>query len=239
MPDNVKKMRLKFSKTGNMRFIGHLDVMRYFQKVIRKAEIPIRYSEGFHPHQIMSFASPLGMGLISSGEYVDMDLVCTEDEYSAADIRDRMNKVLSEGISILDAAYLPDKEPNAMASVAAASYIVHYTDKSFDMSFEEICRKKTAFFDEASSINIIKKTKKGEREVDLKPLIYRFDINPEANGYFFDLMLSSGSQDNIKPELMLDTFHEAMDISTEAYHFFIERTDLYKNVDNTFVPLIG
>ena len=57
------KVRIKFSKLGNMRFIGHLDIMRYFQKAMRRAKIPIKYSEGFSPHQIMSFASPLSIGV--------------------------------------------------------------------------------------------------------------------------------------------------------------------------------
>ena len=67
------KVRIKFKKTGIMKFIGHLDVMRYFQKVNRRADVDIAYSGGFSPHQIMSFASPLGLGLTSEGEYLDME----------------------------------------------------------------------------------------------------------------------------------------------------------------------
>ena len=62
------KARIKFAKWGAMRFIGHLDVMRYFQKALRRADIDVAYSEGFSPHQIMSFAAPLGVGLTSNGE---------------------------------------------------------------------------------------------------------------------------------------------------------------------------
>ena len=65
MTENRIKVRIKFSKHGVMRFIGHLDIMRYFQKVFRRAEIDIAYSGGFSPHQIMSFAQPLGVGLES------------------------------------------------------------------------------------------------------------------------------------------------------------------------------
>ena len=63
------KIRIKFSKQGAMKFIGHLDTMRYFQKAMRRADVDIRYSEGFSPHQIMSFAAPLGVGLTGCGEY--------------------------------------------------------------------------------------------------------------------------------------------------------------------------
>mgnify|MGYP003549721286 FL=1 len=74
MTENRIKVRIKFSKHGVMRFIGHLDIMRYFQKVFRRAEIDIAYSGGFSPHQIMSFAQPLGVGLESDGEYMDVEL---------------------------------------------------------------------------------------------------------------------------------------------------------------------
>ena len=61
------RVRVKFEKTGIMRYVGHLDLMRFFQKAVKRANLPIRYSEGFNPHQIMSFAAPLGVGLTSTG----------------------------------------------------------------------------------------------------------------------------------------------------------------------------
>ena len=66
------KIRIKFTKTGNMRFIGHLDILRYFQKLLRRAEVDVKYSEGFSPHPVMSFAQPLGLGDTSEGEYLDL-----------------------------------------------------------------------------------------------------------------------------------------------------------------------
>ena len=71
------KIRIKFRKQGAVKFVGHLDIMRYFQKVMRRADVDIRYSEGFSPHQIMSFAAPLGVGLTSNGEYVDIEVNST------------------------------------------------------------------------------------------------------------------------------------------------------------------
>ena len=68
------KIRIKFRKWGAMKFIGHLDMMRYFQKAVRRANIDICYSEGYSPHQIMSFAAPLGVGITSDGEYFDIEV---------------------------------------------------------------------------------------------------------------------------------------------------------------------
>ena len=86
------KIRIKFAKTGCMKFIGHLDIMRFFQKAIRRSGLPIAFSEGFSPHMIMSFAAPLGVGVTSSGEYFDMELT---EEISSAEITDRLNRELS------------------------------------------------------------------------------------------------------------------------------------------------
>ena len=83
------KARIKFSKTGSMRFIGHLDVMRYFQKAFRRADIHMSYSQGFSPHQLMSFTSPLGIGLSSDAEY--LDIVLEDSDESAV----MVEKILS------------------------------------------------------------------------------------------------------------------------------------------------
>ena len=111
------KIRIKFQKQGTVRFIGHLDVMRYFQKVMRRAEVDIRYSEGFSPHQIMSFASPLSVGLISHAEYVDIDVNSSGN--SNGMVR-RLNEVSAEGLEVLSYRELPETAKNAMSLVAAA-----------------------------------------------------------------------------------------------------------------------
>ena len=115
------KYRIKFSKYSSIIFIGHLDMMRYFQKAIRRAEIPIAYSTGFSPHQIMSFAAPLGVGLYSNGEYLDIEL---EKDMSTKEMKERLNATMADGVDILSVKLLPEDAGNAMASVAAAGYTV-------------------------------------------------------------------------------------------------------------------
>ena len=117
------KTRIKFSKEGNLRFVGHLDMMRYFQKANRRAELPVAYSEGFHPHQIMSFAAPLGMGLEGKAEYFDLRI--TEEGAAtlhSAEAAERLNREMAEGIRILSFLRLPDDSPNCMSIVHAADY---------------------------------------------------------------------------------------------------------------------
>ena len=117
------KVRVKFKKHGPVRFIGHLDVMRFFQKAIRRAELDIAYTSGYSPHQIMSFAAPLGVGLESNGEYMDIELhsVTTGEDMVA-----RLNAASVPGIEIISMKELPEGAGNAMASVAAASYTIRF-----------------------------------------------------------------------------------------------------------------
>ncbi len=92
------KVRVKFSKYGPVKFIGHLDIMHYFQKAVRRAGIDVAYSEGFSPHQIMSFAAPLSVGHTSEGEYFDMEVNSfTKEE----DMLQKLNQVMVEGIDVL------------------------------------------------------------------------------------------------------------------------------------------
>ncbi len=106
------RLRVKFSKHGALRFIGHLDVMRYFQKAVRRAGIDIAYSTGFSPHQIMSFAAPLGVGLESNGEYMDIEVNTLT---SSEGLTNALNAQMVDGIRVLEARLLPDHAGNAMA----------------------------------------------------------------------------------------------------------------------------
>ncbi|MCR5083018.1 MAG: TIGR03936 family radical SAM-associated protein, partial [Parasporobacterium sp.] len=111
------KLRIKFKKYGKMIYIGHLDLLRYFQKSIRRAGIDIAYSEGFSPHQIMSFAAPLGVGTYSNAEYCD---IVVNSATSAKEMIKALNDVNVEGVEIVNITKLEDGVKNAMATVANA-----------------------------------------------------------------------------------------------------------------------
>ena len=152
------KLRVKFSKHGPIRFIGHLDVMRYFQKAIRRAELDIAYSTGFSPHQIMSFAAPLGVGLESNGEYMDIEV---HSITSCEDMKNRLNAVSAPGIEVTSVKILPEGAGNAMASVAAASYTVSFREgRAPKFAIEE----KLDVFWAKEQILITKETKKGTKK---------------------------------------------------------------------------
>ena len=223
------KVRIKFSKEGPVRFIGHLDIMRYFQKAIRRAGIDIAYSTGFSPHQIMSFASPLSVGHESCGEYFDVELNSITD---TEDIKMRLNQTMAEGIQILQEAVLDETEGNAMASVAAADYLISFRDS---VSLPDDWKEKLTAFYKKDKIPVIKKTKKGEREIDLKETIYQLEIR-EDQVY---MLLDAGSGSNMKPGFVLETFCTAENISLPEYPFRLRRLETYKRTgEGKLVPLI-
>lgn len=153
------KVRVKFSKYGPVKFVGHLDIMHYFQKAVRRAGIDIAYSEGFSPHQIMSFASPLSVGHTSEGEYFDMEVRSFTDE---EDMLKKLGQVMVEGIDVLQVRILDKGEGNAMASVAAAAYLVAFSDK---LSLPANWDKELISFYQQTHIEVVKKTKKDKRKL--------------------------------------------------------------------------
>lgn len=169
------KVRIKFQKYGAMKFIGHLDVMRYFQKLFRRAEIDNEYSKGFSPHQIMSFAAPLGVGLTSDAEYLDVQLLSSDTPEA---MLERLNAAATEGFRIIGFHPLLDREENkraitAMSLVASADYLVSLKDGYSIGDIHTLEEFKAAFteFLKQSEIVIGKKTKNSEKEVNIRPMI--------------------------------------------------------------------
>ncbi len=230
------KIRIKFSKQGPVRFIGHLDVMRYFQKAVRRAGIDIRYSEGFSPHQIMSFAAPLSVGLVSNGEYMDIE---THSAMPPGQMADALNACGAEGIRVLSCRVLKDSAKNAMSQVAAADYTFWFKEGRGPESAKE----RTDFYEEFCAfcarpvIEITKQAKKGEKTVDIKPFIYT--VSRIENGVF--MRLSAGSAANVKPEQALAAFYASKGMEYPPFAFQIQREELYADAGNDgahcFIPL--
>lgn len=246
-------LRFRFAKYGAMKYLGHLDLLRYFQKAVRRAGIPVAYSTGFSPHQIMSFAMPLSVGLTSEGEYFDVGLAGSS-LLSAEAYKKNLTETMVDGVEVLSAGYLPKGGKKAMAQVAAAGYIIYYKSLLPDKRPEEIA----GIFQNAASIPVTKKTKRGERELDLKQLVYRFetgvfsdsffeahpclDRNPDfamedGNPYFYALVNAS-SGDNVRPEFLMKAL-TGTDFEADGYlNLGIHRTDLYTgNAKDGFVSL--
>ena len=232
------KIRIKFRKWGSMKFIGHLDMMRYFQKAIRRANIDICYSEGFSPHQIMSFAAPLGVGITSDGEYFDIEV---NSSFSTEEAMKRLNAAMVEGVEVTGYVRLPDNAKTSMAIVAAADYRLSVKEGySSPLSATEWADRIKEYFTDAKSFVIVKQTKKSEREVDLKPLVYEFKVKEDESSPVFFLKVSTGSIDNIKPELVLASLYEKCGLSYDENAIQIHRLEVYARDDQEeFIPLLN
>lgn len=226
------KVRIKFTKTGYMKFVGHLDTMRYFQKAIRRAELPVAFSGGYSPHMIMSFAAPLGVGTTSLGEYFDMELTET---MPTAEIQQRLNETMVEGVTVCSVRQVEDgKASTAMALVAAADYYVSFRDgKEPSVPWRE---KFSEFLDQ-KEIVVTKKTKRSEKTVDIRPFIYKAELLDE--GIF--MQLASASSNYTKPELVMDTFMRWIGEEPKEFAYLIERREVYadagENRNPRFIPL--
>ena len=228
------KARIKFRKNGVMKFIGHLDIMRYFQKAIRRAEIPIAFTSGYSPHMIMSFANPLGVGLTSDGEYLDIELTEPIDSKEAVA---RMNAVSVEGIEMVSMVQISEeKKASGMTITAASDYQVFLLEsgKSSDVRRNIPSEWKESWEEFLSQEQILvwKKTKKSEKEVDIKPMIYGSEIKEE----YLYLYLATGSEQNLKPNLVMETFLKY--IGQEDAPLFYNRLDVYaRDEAGKLVPL--
>lgn len=214
------KIRVKFAKRGTMKFVGHLDLMRYFQKAIKRAGIDIAYSAGFSPHQILSFAAPLGLGCVSEGEYLDMEI---NSESSSEEIRTALQNAMVEEMEILSVRVLPDKAKNAMALVAGADYEItlrqgYELPDGWQGRFLDFCNQ--------SEIVVLKKTKKSEKEVNIRPLIYQ--AAQTKDGIF--VQLASGSAKNLKPELVMESFYHFLGLEFIPLAVEVKRLEMYGNI---------
>lgn len=212
------KARIKFRKYGVMKFIGHLDIMRYFQKAMRRAEIPIAFTEGYSPHMVMSFAQPLGVGITSDGEYLDIEL---NGHITSKEAVERLNSVMVEGIDIVSFVEIAeDKKASGMTIVSAADYRVGLPESGFG---EVITESMVNAFWSREEIVVLKKTKRSEKEVDIKPMIY--DMHLDEDGIY--LFLATGSERNLKPDLVMDAFLRYTGLDPEGITFTYHRLDVY------------
>jgi radical SAM-linked protein len=208
----------KFSKSGAARYISHLDLMRTMSRAIRRAVLPAAWSQGFHPHIVMSFAQALGLGYLSYGEYMDITL---DDTCTPAQAVIELNKVLPDGIHMSGAWQLAEAAPTLMASVSAARWLVE-----FDEIPGELLDKFVALLAQ-DTIEVIKEGKNGTSNVEIRRGIY--SIEGRESG--IELFLAAGSVLNIRPELVIKAA-----LGSDAHVKVITRLELYTLVNGQQMP---
>lgn len=185
-------LRATFKKGETLRYTGHLDILRTFVRGLRRAEIPVKYSEGFNPHAILTFAIALGVGVTSECEIVDIALT---EEMDTKDFISRVNSSMPDGgIEIISAEYTDGKAPE----FTKAEYEIKIENsKTFDVSELENALK--------NPIIVEKKSKRQTKEVDLSEHIFGYEITDvKENTFALSITVSAGNRFNIKPQLLID-----------------------------------
>ena len=214
--ESALKVRIKFTKEASVKYLGHLDIMRFFQRCFNRAGVKMVYSEGFNPHQKMSFAMPLGLGIESRGEYLDCEIADGQD---LRIIKDNMNRVSCDGFSIVSVRELTEGAAKVMAAVRYASYLIRFDpaipDETIKDSVEQL-QKKDSYF-------VFKKTKKKEQEVDILPQIVSLSYGDRV----LSLVLRAGGDQNIKAETVANVFFNLMGIDYHREKITIMRLELF------------
>lgn len=165
-PSFTKRVRVKYGKSGAARFTGHLDLIRVFDRTLRRAEIPVAYSQGFSPHPKISFAMSLSLGMSSTAEYIDIILreACPGFETS-------LIKGFPEGFTFLGHKYLPEK-------AESLGEIIKYAEYSVQCSESETYKSIIADILSQDEIIFERRTKKGDKTVNLRPGIIELEVIP-------------------------------------------------------------
>ncbi len=198
------RVRATFEKCGRAKYISHLDLNRCMLRTFRRSGLPIWYTEGFNPHPYYSFALALSLGFESSCEILDFNI--TDDDMSMDEIRDKLNAVMPEGMGIVKVALQKQK----ITAIAKAEY-----------TFSLVTDNTDGLFDAAQSllalpeILIEKKTKKGIKEVDIKPDMEILSCEKTSSSVDVRMYLPAGTQTNYNPTLFIEALKRSTDIPFE------------------------
>ena len=209
-----------------MKYIGHLDLLRLFQRTFNRAEIPVKYSEGFNPHPKFSIANPLSLGIESEEEYMDIDLV---EKIDSVDFIERMNSILPKDIQILDAIY-PDDEKSISSKLSWALYEIRF-DIDKDLSIDEVKTILENWLNNGE-ILISRLRKKGKRKVmkeeDIRPLIKKIQVKEKMeNEVTIESIMGIGDGINLRPFDFVNALANNDELAMEVDSATLVRKALY------------
>ena len=179
-------LRIKFNKIGDAKYISHLDLLRTFNRMLMRSMLTPSYSQGFNPHILLTFAQPASVGMATKCDCAD---IVADGEYDVKEVLSNLKTVAPAGIEITDVS---TNQSPAFNTLCAAVYTVEIdTNKNKDDIMAFLRREE---------ILVEKKTKKGIKETDIKPLFLSYEVE---DGIKLSLKLKAGSQENLNPLLVL------------------------------------
>ena len=195
-----------YGKEGRMRFVSHLDLQRFLMRALNRTCLPIAFSKGFNPHPLLSIAGALAMGHESDYEVFEVRIEGSIDKDTALKT---MRDALPPDMPIKDVLFREDNFPSMMSLVKMADYVIMP-----QASNAELC-KAAESFKAMDSVMGIRKTKSGEREVDVRKLC--IDISTDGEKLYARLMLTE--QDTLKPDLLIKTLCDIAGIEPPAFRY--------------------
>ena len=176
----AQRIRIRFEKLGRMRFLSHLEMLTLFIRAVGRARVPMRYSQGFHPHPKFSFATALSVGIESHAEYMDMEI---DAGYSAEELRQALNATLPEGVRVLEAAAIPMRALALSVIMEKVRYRVTLPEELAADLPDKVAR----FLSLSSSP--LRREKKGKVvEFDLRHQLYELS----ATGHALEMLVGRG-----------------------------------------------
>lgn len=203
----MREIRLRFSKTGQAKYISHLDTNRVFSRAFARAKLNLWFTQGFNPHPYMSFSLPLSLGVESLCENVDIRIL---DDISNDEVKKRVNDALPLGIRILDVYddFMDCHE------IVYSDYVYKFEFLDNEMALEKI--KEVL---QSDTIMAQKKGKQGKRrvlkETDIKQFIEKYSISIRDNQIVLNIRLLAGPDKNLNPSLLFDTIIRLIDMDYE------------------------
>ena len=216
------KMIVVFEKAPRLRLIGHLDLMRAMQRALRRSGLPLRYSQGFNPHILLTFAAPLSVGMPGKREIMEVPL---EHDVTPEDFVQKLSSALPPDLPVLSARPVDERHPAPMALLTAAVYEaqLEQVPDNFQQTIDGFLVQK--------EINVMRKTKSGLKPSDIRPMIY--DLRLQGGTLHMALALSEKA--TCKPDLLLQSLFEFA--QTERPRALITRLQLLGEEDGVFKPL--
>lgn len=231
------KILVKFTKQDRMKFLSHLELIRVIERAMRRAEVPLKFSQGFNPHPKISFAAPLAVGVSSQGEYLTIEV---EKEINLDEFQKNLNHQLPEGMKFVKCKYIDVKSKSLMSLVENATYIVkcntvaNYESSEINNAIEKLMKRDAITYEKRGKRNKIKTVDIKEHIKDL------IAISIEDKEIIFKATVSTGSQGNLKPEIVIKKLTELEDVQIDIESIRVHRLETFSSKDNgRLIPIEG
>ena len=213
-------LRVEYAVLDEAAFLSHLEIMKAFERAIRRAQTPIAFSEGFNPHPKIAIAAPLAVGTEGKHEYLDLELT---KAINPREFIENINKSLPLGIKVLKARMVPKTKP-LMAVINCAGYRVE-----LDVEKVEIpaLRKAVQTFMEQDSVITVRKTQKGTKEIDVRKGVFELKTAFSVLSADLDMFLIMGNEGNVRPYEVVHAIFKFMDTIADDVIMKTSRTGLF------------